>query len=123
MAKHNPQSAKKTRKAHAFRELFVLLMSSERHRFMTLHATPIIIISHPRLLPRVGWQGGTHRGDVVNEDGPDEVALPLVRLQQLGALGLSILDQPLDEVRAALADYRGDGRVVLRDTSNTPPVN
>ena len=54
-----------------------------------------------------------HRGHVVDEDGPDEVALALVGLLQRGALGLCVLDQALDEVRAALADDRRDGRVVL----------
>ena len=32
-----------------------------------------------------GHQGGVHRGDMVNEQWPDEVALPFVRLKQLGA--------------------------------------
>ena len=31
-----------------------------------------------------GHQGGVHRGYVVNEQRPDEVALPFVRLKQLG---------------------------------------
>ncbi len=56
---------------------------------------------------------GAHRGDVVDEHGPDEVALALVGRGQRGALGLRILDQALDEVCAALADHRRDRRVVL----------
>ena len=56
---------------------------------------------------------GSYRCDMVDEDWPDEVALTLVGLQQLGALGLRVLHQALNEVCAALADHRGDGCVVL----------
>lgn len=50
---------------------------------------------------------------MVDEQGPDEVALALVGGRQRGALGLRILDQALDEVCAALADHRRDRRIVL----------
>ena len=50
---------------------------------------------------------------MVDQDRPDQVALALVGLAQLGALGLGVLDQAFDEVRAALADHRRDRAVVL----------
>ena len=50
---------------------------------------------------------------MVNEDRPDEVVVPLVLLAQGGALLLSILHQPLNEVGTALADHWGDGTVIL----------
>lgn len=55
-----------------------------------------------------------HPRDIVNQQRPDQVALALVRLQQLGALVLRILHQAFDEVRAALADHWRDRGIVLQ---------
>ena len=55
----------------------------------------------------------THSSDMVDENGPDEVVLPLVLLAQGGALLLCVLHQALNEIGAALTDYWSDGAVVL----------
>jgi len=51
---------------------------------------------------------------MVNEDGPDEVVVPLVLLAQGGTLLLGILHQALNEVGTALTDHWGDGTVILQ---------
>ena len=56
----------------------------------------------------------TYSVDMVDEDRPDEVVLPLVLLAQSSSLLLSILDQALNEVGTALTDDWGDGTVILR---------
>ncbi len=55
---------------------------------------------------------------MINEKGPDEVALAAVFLHQLGALHLRILDQALNEVCAALADHRSDCAIVLHSSAH-----
>lgn len=66
-----------------------------------------LIAWYPKVVRRA------HGRDVVDEDGPDEVALAVIGLLERRALRLRVLDQALDEVRAALADHRRDRRVVL----------
>ena len=56
----------------------------------------------------------TYSSDMVDEDGPDEIVLPLVLLAQSSSLLLGILHQALNEVGTALADHWGDGTVVLQ---------
>eukprot|EP00951_Prasinocladus_malaysianus_P018855 scaffold151573_cov39-Prasinocladus_malaysianus.AAC.2 len=77
---------------------------------------------HGRLHPH-HWHDGAEgllpgqahlRGDVVDEDGVDEVALALPVLAEGGTLVLGVHGQALDEVGRALADDRRDGAVVLR---------
>ena len=56
---------------------------------------------------------------MIDEDGPDEVVLPLVLLAQGGALLLCILHQALNEVGAALTDHWSDGAVILHSDNFT----
>ena len=56
----------------------------------------------------------TYSIDMVDEDRPDEVVLPLIFLAQSGSLLLGILDQALNEVGTALTDDWGDGTVILQ---------
>ena len=59
---------------------------------------------------------------MVDEDGPDEVALTLVLLAEGGPLLLRILHQPLNEVGAALADHWCDGCIILHGHNTSTPV-
>ena len=65
---------------------------------------------------------GAYSIDMVDEDGPDEVALALVLLAEGGPLLLRILHQPLNEVGAALADHWGDGCIILHHQNTSAPV-
>lgn len=62
----------------------------------------------------------TYSSDMVDEDRPDEVVLPLVFLAQGGTLLLSVLHQPLNEVGTALTDHWSDGTVILLHATNQP---